>query len=96
MKVLSRLSVLLLAIWCITMPALAQNNRTITGKVVDSKGQGVIAAGVIIDGTLRGTLTDDDGRFELVVPTGAVTLEVSCLGYLTQKVSVPAGQSIWT
>lgn len=94
MKVLSRLSVLLLAIWCITMPALAQNNRTITGKVVDSKGQGVIAAGVIIDGTLRGTLTDDDGRFELLVPEGTVTLEVSCLGYLTQKVSVPAGQSI--
>ena len=64
----------------------AQNQR-VTGKVLDEQGEGVIGAGVVIQGTTTGTITDLDGNFSLSVPRGA-TLEISCVGYATQAVQV--------
>ena len=64
----------------------AQNLR-VEGKVLDEQGEGLIGAGVVIQGTTNGTITDLDGNFVLSVPRGA-TLEVSCIGYATQTVQV--------
>ena len=64
----------------------AQNLR-VEGKVLDEQGEGLIGAGVVIQGTTNGTITDLDGSFVLSVPRGA-TLEVSCIGYATQAVQV--------
>ena len=67
--------------------SFAQNLR-VQGKVIDEQGEGVIAAGVVIQGTTNGTVTDLDGNFVLPsVPQGAM-LEISCLGYETQTVQV--------
>ena len=67
--------------------AFAQNLR-VTGKVVDENGEGVIGAGVVLQGTTNGTITDVDGNYELPsVPQGA-TLEFSCVGYKTMLVQV--------
>ncbi|MBO4466742.1 MAG: TonB-dependent receptor [Bacteroidales bacterium] len=76
------------------MPGLsfAQNLR-VEGKVLDEQGEALIGAGVVIQGTRTGTITDLDGNFVLPsVPRGAV-LEVSCVGYATQEVQV-TGRSI--
>ena len=64
--------------------SFAQTLR-VTGRVLDEEGVGVIGAGVVIQGTTTGTITDLDGNFSLSVPRGA-TLEVSCVGYATQEV----------
>ena len=64
----------------------AQNVR-VTGRVLDEQGEGVIGAGVVIQGTTTGTITDFDGNFSLSVPRGT-TLEISCVGYATQEVQV--------
>ncbi len=69
----------------------AQNLR-VEGKVLDEQGEGLIGAGVVIQGTTNGTITDLDGNFVLSVPMGA-TLEVSCIGYATQTVQV-SGRSL--
>ena len=67
--------------------AFAQNLR-VQGRVLDELGAGLIGAGVLIQGTTQGTITDIDGNFELPsVPKGAV-LEFSCIGYATQEVQV--------
>ena len=67
--------------------AFAQNLR-VTGKVVDENGEGVIGAGVVLQGTTNGTITDVDGNYELPsIPQGA-TLEFSCVGYKTMLVQV--------
>ncbi len=72
--------------------SFAQNLR-VTGKVLDEQGEGLIGAGVVVQGTSNGTVTDLDGNFVLPsVPRGA-TLEVSCIGYLTQEVQV-TGQAL--
>ena len=64
----------------------AQNVR-VTGRVLDEQGEGVIGAGVVIQGTTTGTITDLDGNFALSVPRGT-TLEISCVGFATQEVQV--------
>jgi len=65
--------------------SFAQNLR-VEGKVMDEHGEGLIGAGVIVQGTNNGTVTDLDGSFVLSgVPSGAM-LEISCIGYETQLV----------
>ncbi len=65
----------------------AQNLR-VEGVILDELGEGLIGAGVVIQGTQTGAITDLDGKFVLPsVPRGA-TLEVSCVGYATQYVQV--------
>mgnify|MGYP003299864953 CR=1 FL=1 len=67
--------------------SFAQNLR-VQGRVLDELGEGLIGAGVVIQGTATGTVTDLDGNYVLPsVPEGA-TLEFSCVGYVTQQVQV--------
>lgn len=59
----------------------APQSLVIKGKVVDAAGQPVIQASVLEKGTLRGTVTDMDGIFEMTVTSKDAVLEVSCIGY---------------
>ena len=67
--------------------------QAISGKVVDTSGQPVIGAAVMIPGTTTGATTDLDGNFSLRVAAGT-TLEVSCIGYTTQRVKAAANMTI--
>ncbi|MCR5003353.1 MAG: TonB-dependent receptor [Bacteroidales bacterium] len=62
-----------------------------TGTVVDTKGQPVIGATVIVKGTTNGTMTGDKGDFFIVAPSNA-TLQVTCIGFKT--VEVKAGNNL--
>lgn len=67
------------------LPAMAQN-KTITGKVTDSKdGSALIGASVVAKGTTIGTVTDINGTFKLSVPESATTLVISYIGYVTKE-----------
>ena len=61
--------------------------KAISGKVVDSKGESIIGANVMEKGTTNGTITDFDGNFNLNVATNAV-LQISYIGYKTQEIPV--------
>ena len=74
------------------LSASAQS-QAISGKVIDTGGQPVIGAAVMIPGTTNGATTDLDGNFTLRVAPGT-SLEVSCIGYTTQRVSAANGMTI--
>lgn len=61
----------------------------VRGTVSDESGEPVIGATIHIKGTSRGTVTDVDGNFSLLAPTGG-TLVISYVGYVTQEVPVSA------
>ena len=65
-------------------------NRTITGKVVDEKGKAVEGASVISSDN-KGTKTDSDGNFSLVVSKSTKSVTVSYLNLESQKVSLSGG-----
>ena len=66
---------------------------TVSGTVVDEKGEVVIGASVLEKGTANGTITDIDGRFTLNVKSGA-KLVISYVGYRTQEVTAGASMRI--
>ena len=65
----------------------AAQTQTVTGTVTDPEGLPVISAGVMVQGTTQGTVTDVDGRYSLSVPADAV-LVFSSIGYAEQTVPV--------
>lgn len=78
---------LMLALLCFFTQLLAQN-RSISGKVTDEKGNPVVNASVLIKGTTLGTTTDADGKFSITVPAKSNTLVVSSLNYSTKEISI--------
>lgn len=72
-----------------------QTQGEVKGKVVDSAGEPVIGATVKIDGVGKvGAITDIDGNFVLNNVAKGGTLEISSIGFTTQKVSFRPGQSL--
>ena len=64
-----------------------EKGAVVTGRVVDSNGDPLPGAGVIISGTTKGTTTDADGRYSVHVAPGQ-SLEFSFIGYATQVIPV--------
>lgn len=62
----------------------SQSMMTITGTVVDEKGEPIIGASVVEKGTFRGTATDIDGNFALKVKPGSI-IKFSYLGCKTKE-----------
>ena len=77
--------------------SLYAQSRSVSGKVLDEQQVPIIGAAVILTGGGSvGSVTDIDGNFALTVPSGDVTLNVTCLGYESMAVSVPNSQSMVT
>ena len=72
--------ILLIALLPLFLHAIAQN-RTITGKVTDDKGNPL--AGVTISSGQSGTTTNPLGEFSLTVGSSVKRLSFSYVGYTT-------------
>ncbi len=77
---------LALVFLCLCLTAFAQ--RSIQGKVSDSKGEPLIGVNILIEGAATGTVTDYDGNFTLAVPAGSEVLIFSYTGYATREVTL--------
>ena len=75
--------------------ALAQNNVTVSGTVVDENGEPILGAGVVVKGTTTGTTADLDGVFSLTVPAGSV-LQFISVGFETVEKTVNTGGDLGT
>ena len=85
MKVASIAMILLTSLGSFSASA---QNRTISGKVVDTGGEPVIGAAVTVVGNSRiGAATDINGAFSLSVPAGA-NISVESIGYKTQVIAI--------
>ena len=65
-----------------------QQQKTISGTVVDEDGMALPGVTVVIPGTTTGTVTDIDGKFSLDIPGDAKNLSFSFIGYTTQVVPI--------
>ena len=83
---------------CGTMTAAAstsamQQAGAVNGVVVDANGEPIIGASVKIVGTSNGSVTDFDGNFKIANVQRGATLEISYIGFVTQRVKV-TGQAL--
>lgn len=91
----SKISILFfIGLLCITLSGWAQTPITIKGTVVDTAGESVIGASVLVTGTTIGTITDIDGNFILSNVDPKASLEVSYIGYKTLQVKVNGQTSL--
>lgn len=60
-------------------------NATITGKVVDPKGEPLVGVSVLEQGTTNGTVTDMNGRYSIVVQKDSSPLRFSYMGFDNQE-----------
>jgi len=84
----------LLALAAIPSLVLAQATGTITGTVTASESGGPLAgAQVSVQGTVRRTVTDAQGRYRISIEPGSYTVQVTTLGRQgdRRQVSVSAG-----
>lgn len=72
------------------VPGFSQDNagRQITGRVADENNLPMPGVSIIVSGTTIGTQTDQDGRFDLIVPAASDVLRVSFIGYVSQDVAI--------
>lgn len=68
------------------VPALQDGLRGVVTDMVT--GEPLIGAGILIEGTTEGTVTDVDGSYVLALPEGTHSLSVSYIGYLTVNLAV--------
>ena len=86
-SVRSRVAVLAL-VGGVSAQAVAQSATVITGRVVNPASVPIVGATVHIDGTQIGTLSGNDGGYQLTVPgsrTGTVTITARLIGYRMLK-----------
>ncbi len=70
-----------------------QQAQAVKGTVVDENGEAIIGASIKVVGTTNGVITDLDGNFALANVSKGAVLEISYIGYITQRVKV-AGASV--
>jgi len=68
--------------------------RGIAGKVVNGKGQALVGTTVTVKGTNISTVTDQDGKFTIQLPTTNATLVVSNVGYQGLEKSVTGNEEL--
>ncbi|WP_439184632.1 SusC/RagA family TonB-linked outer membrane protein [Carboxylicivirga taeanensis] len=69
-------------------PPARKQPRTITGTVIDENGEPVIGVNIVNTGSFAGTVTDFDGKYEIVIPDGEGVLSFTFIGYKKQEVKI--------
>ena len=78
--------VMLALMFCTTVMG---QDISVKGTVVDTNGEGLIGASVVVKGnTSKGAVTDFDGNFRLDVPSEQTVLVISYVGMVTKEVKV--------
>lgn len=63
----------------------AQTPKSVSGKVVDTKGEPLIGVTVLEKGTANGAITDFDGNYSLTVSGNGAILQYSYVGYKSKE-----------
>jgi len=65
-----------------------QQEKKITGKVIDQAGIPIPGVSVIVKGTTTGIITDNEGTFTMMLPEGARVLSFSFVGMAPLEVEI--------
>ncbi len=84
---MKRLLLLITVILCISITGYSQ--KLLNGTVKDaSSGQILSGATIVVEGTQKGTITDDEGNFTLSLEEGEGTIQISYIGYQQLQIDI--------
>lgn len=73
--------------------SIAQNTKTVRGRITDEKNAPISGASVTVKGSTKGTVTNSDGYYIIQAPTNGV-LNISFVGYETKQAPVGTGETV--
>jgi len=86
---------LLIIVSFATMQLFGQG-RNITGKITDAdNGEYLPGVTILLEGTQNGTISDIDGKYNIMVPETGGTLVFSFVGFETQKILLSAKNVVY-
>lgn len=95
MRMITMLRPLLVLVLTIAICSAAIAQSSVSGKVTDrNTGQPVPDANVTVKGTGRGTVTNDQGIYSIVLAAGDSILVFSSSGYASQEITIDARSTI--
>lgn len=65
---------------------IVQQNGAATGTVVDANGEPLMGASVLVKGTTKGAMVDQNGRFSIAGVKPGQTLRITFIGYTAKEV----------
>ena len=68
--------------------------RTITGQVVDAKGEPLIGVSILVKGTTDGAIADLDGNYKIMTKSNNPVIVYSYIGYKTQEIPLKGQTAI--
>ncbi len=76
---------LIFSFLCLAIQVLYAQQATVSGKITDEKGEGIIAQIAVLEIAGKGVLSDTEGIFQLTnLPKQFLTLKIQALGYTSQ------------
>tara|TARA_R110002012_G_scaffold263456_2_gene446503 strand:- start:168274 stop:171477 length:3204 start_codon:yes stop_codon:yes gene_type:complete len=74
--------------------AMAFSQQTISGTVTDSENNPLSYVNVALKGSNKGSITNENGNFEMTIPNDGSTLIFSAIGFQTQEVILKNTQTL--
>ena len=90
---------LLVLLFLLPLSALAQLNGTLilSGKVVGENHEGLVSASIAVKGADKGTITDANGKFALVINQKfPFKVVVSSIGFSPQEIEISSVAVVFT
>lgn len=69
-------------------PTYKLTTNSVRGKVVDSNGESLPGANVVVEGTTIGTVTDLDGNYSITIPNNSSQLRYSFIGFNSKTLPI--------
>ncbi len=79
---------ILVLVFLFLTSVLWAQNKSVTGKVIDEKGEAIINASVLVKGTQAGVSTNAKGEFNISAASSAKFIIVSSVGYQSKQVAI--------
>lgn len=77
-----------------TEPSELMLKRPVRGKVMDEKGEALPGVSILLKGGQHGTITDENGNYQLEIENDNSILVYSFVGYLSQEIVVGSKSNI--
>jgi len=69
-------------------PSYQSNINEVSGTVMDSQGNPIPGANVVVTGTTIGAVADNNGRYSIAIPARASSLSFTFIGYVSQEMPI--------
>ena len=83
---------MLFVLFCFSLFAFANAQFSISGKITDKSGNPLPGATILVRGTATGAVAANDGSYNFLLSAGNYTIEVSYLGFESQKNQLDVGK----